>query len=87
MNTIHKAEAKTNDVFVPPFIPTFVSSVSLVSFVSLISFVSVIPTFVSFVTPFVSPLVPPFVPRIALMTFYHSPLLASLTKGAPFSLI
>ncbi len=57
MNTIHKAEAKTNDVFVPPFIPTFVSfvsSVSLVSFVSLISFVSVIPTFVSFVTPFVT---------------------------------
>ena len=81
MNTIHKAEAKTNDVFVPPFIPTFVSSVSLVSFVSFI------PTFVSFVTPFVSPLVSPSVPRISLMTFYHYPTLASLTRGAPFSLI
>ena len=48
MNTIHKAEAKTNDVFVPPFIPTFVSSVSLVSLVSSVSLI----TFVS-VTPFV----------------------------------
>ncbi len=47
MNTIHKAEAKTNNVFVPPFIPTFVTSVSRVSLVSLISIVSVIPTFVS----------------------------------------
>ncbi len=44
MNTIHKAEAKTNNVFVPPVIPTFVTSVSLAS---LISIVSVIPTFVS----------------------------------------
>ena len=44
MNTIHKAEAKTNDVFVPPF----------VSFVSLVTpFVS--PLVPPFVPPFVSP--------------------------------